>query len=73
MVDRVLLRPLPYPQPDRLAQVVTHFDRGDDQGGQTGGIWAVLADGVKSVDLATAASSPPRRTARTVRRCESRG
>ena len=27
VVDRVLLRPLPYPAPDRLAQVVTHFDR----------------------------------------------
>jgi predicted permease len=53
VVDRVLLRPLPYPQPDRLAQVVTHFDRGDDQGGQTGGTWEVLVDGVKSVDLAT--------------------
>jgi putative ABC transport system permease protein len=53
VVDRVLLRPLPYPQPERLAQVFTHFDRGDDQGGQTGGTWEVLRDGVTSVDLAT--------------------
>ena len=27
VVDRVLLRPLPYPQPDRLAMVMTHFER----------------------------------------------
>ena len=25
VVDRVLLRPLPYPQPDRLAEVITRF------------------------------------------------
>ena len=30
VVDRVLLRPLPYPDPSRLAQVVTHFDRRGD-------------------------------------------
>jgi len=53
VVDRVLLRPLPYPQPERLVQVMTHFDRGDDQGGQTGGTWEVLRDGATSVDLAT--------------------
>ena len=28
VVDRVLLRPLPYPQPERLAEVVTRFSRG---------------------------------------------
>src|SRR6266566_3721124 len=54
VVDRVLLRPLPYPQPERLAQVVTYFERSaSNQGGQTGGIWEVLRDGVTSVDLAT--------------------
>ena len=39
VVDRVLLRALPYPQPDRLAQVVTHLDRrgpgNNDEVGQT--------------------------------------
>ena len=53
VVDRVLLRPLPYPQPERLAQVVTQFTGGDVANGQTGGAWEVLAAGVKTVDLAT--------------------
>jgi len=57
VVDRVLLRALPYPQPDRLAQVVTHFDRtGYDGIGQTGGTWEVLHDHVTTVDLATTSS-----------------
>src|SRR5438128_103548 len=54
VVDRVMLRPLPYPQPERLAQLVTHFDRtGYDAVGQTGGVWEVLAAGVKTLDVAT--------------------
>ena len=28
VVDRVLLRPLPYPEPDRLAMVITRFSQG---------------------------------------------
>ena len=32
VVDRVLLRQLPYPDAERLAQVVTHFEpRGNDE------------------------------------------
>src|SRR5471032_468646 len=54
VVDRVLLRPLPYPQPERLAQVITRFDRGGgDQGGQTGGTWEILHNDAKSLDFAT--------------------
>jgi putative ABC transport system permease protein len=30
VVDRVLLRPLPYPQPDRLVQVITRSDQGGE-------------------------------------------
>ncbi|HYM23169.1 MAG TPA: ADOP family duplicated permease [Vicinamibacterales bacterium] len=53
VVDRVLLRPLPYPEPDRLAEVMTHFDRGGEDGdGQTGSTWEALRDGVASMDLA---------------------
>lgn len=53
VVDRVLLRPLPYPQPDRLAMVTTHFERrGNNESGQTGGIWEVLRDHVTLADVA---------------------
>jgi hypothetical protein len=45
VVDRVLLRPLPYPDSDRLAQVATHFDsRGTDKIGQNGATWEALRD-----------------------------
>jgi predicted permease len=53
VVDRVLLRSLPYPGPDRLALVITQFARGDIGYGQTGGIWEVLQRGTTSVDVAT--------------------
>src|SRR5262245_54327826 len=54
VVDRVLLRPLPYPAPERLAQVVTRFERtGAEAIGQTGGTWEALRPAVTSVDLAT--------------------
>src|SRR5437870_13228608 len=55
VVDRVLLRPLPYPQPERLAEVVTRFSRGDIGYGQSGGVWEVLQRGVTSLDVATTA------------------
>src|SRR5881409_1218759 len=53
VVDRVLLRPLPYPHPDRLAEIVTRWDGGGDDGiGQTGMTWELLRDGVPSMELA---------------------
>jgi predicted permease len=56
IVDRVLLRALPFPEPSRLVQVTTHFDKsGDDETGQTGGTWEVLRAGVTAVDLAVTA------------------
>jgi predicted permease len=52
VVDRVLLRPLPYPEPERLAQVMTHFDRrGNDEIGQTGGTWEGLRDRIATADI----------------------
>ena len=56
IVDRVLLRPLPYPQPERLAMVMTHFDKNNnDEAGQTGGIWEVVRDHVTTADVAVLA------------------
>src|SRR5262245_19061561 len=55
VVDRVLLRPLAYPQPERLAEVITRFSRGDIGYGQTGGLWEVLQRGVTTAELATTA------------------
>ncbi|HEY7290758.1 MAG TPA: ABC transporter permease [Vicinamibacterales bacterium] len=53
VVDRVLVRSLPFPDPDRLAQVVTHFDRtGNDEIGQTGATWEALRDHVTTADMA---------------------
>ena len=52
VVDRVLLRPLPYPEPDRLAEVMTHFERsGSDADSQTGGAWLALR-AAPAIDLA---------------------
>ena len=48
VVDRVLLRPLPYPQPDRLAQIVRHAEGpgvNDDETGQAGVTWVALQEG----------------------------
>jgi predicted permease len=55
VVDRVLLRSLPYPEPERLVEVVTHFATGEDETGQTGSTWEHLRDGVSSLDLAATA------------------
>jgi hypothetical protein len=65
VVDHLLLRPLPYPQPDRLAVVVTHSERDggtSDNIGQTGSTWLALresstggaaAPGAPAIDVAS--------------------
>jgi predicted permease len=48
VVDRVLLRPLPYPQPDRLAMVVRHYEGAgisEDDVSQAGVTWVALQEG----------------------------
>jgi putative ABC transport system permease protein len=55
IVDHLIVRPLPYPQPDRLAMVVRHIERNgvtDDMISQTGATWIALRDGAPSIDLA---------------------
>lgn len=48
VVDRVLLRPLPYPRPDRLAMVVRHYQGAaalPDDISQSGHVWVTLRSG----------------------------
>jgi predicted permease len=59
LVDRLLVRPLPYPDGDRLATVVRHYQRGGLQGegtNQNGATWLALSAGVTALDLAVAGS-----------------
>ena len=58
VIDATLLRPLPYPEPDRLAGIVTHFryhGEEGDQHGQTGATWELIRD--HATDLAAAVYS----------------
>jgi hypothetical protein len=56
VVDRVLLRPLPYPHPERLAMITRHYEGGgatEDDTSQSGFAWIALRDGAAAVlDLA---------------------
>src|SRR5262245_38643693 len=59
VVDRVLVRPLPYPHPERLALVVRHYQAAtvtEDDTGQAGVTWEALRAGAGEVlDLAATA------------------
>src|SRR5215471_6928222 len=60
VVDATLLRPLPYPEPGRLAQIVIRTRVNDDEGlqqFQNGATWQQLSKLVKSTDLAVYRSS----------------
>jgi putative ABC transport system permease protein len=55
VVDRVLLRPLPYPRPDRLAVVVRHYQGAgsEDDVSQAGVTWVALREGASKLDVAS--------------------
>src|SRR6266540_3878313 len=56
VVDRVLLRPLPYPQADRLAMVVRHYQgarASEDDVSQAGVTWVALREGASKLDVAS--------------------
>src|SRR4030081_3865304 len=63
VVDRVLLRPLPYPRPERLAMVVRHIEGGgisEDDTGQAGAAWEALQPGAPAArDITTTAVGRP--------------
>lgn len=59
MVDTVLLRPLPYPEPERLAQVVVHVrgPRGEGtRDAQTGAAFELVRDHSSGIDVAVQGS-----------------
>ena len=56
LADSILLRPLPYPDPDRLAvvNVLTRSSEGQDEGDSVDGwMWEALHDRATTVDAAT--------------------
>jgi predicted permease len=55
VVDAVLLRPLPYPEPERLGEVIARYrTKGavDDEDAQTGQTWFLLRDHARAFDTA---------------------
>ncbi len=52
VLDAVLLKPLPYPEPDRLALVVTTHDKGDANDSQTGALFLAVHDRATLLDTA---------------------
>jgi predicted permease len=60
VVDSVLFRPLPYPEPQRLAWIseLQHTPEGDyEQTAQNGRRWGFLRDNVRTLDLAVSSAS----------------
>jgi len=55
VLDAVLLRPAPYPEPDRLAMLITAYRYHGHEGtndSQTGALFEAVRDGIGSLDLA---------------------
>ncbi len=62
VLDSVLFRPAPYPQPDRLAMVVTaHREQGgeDINHGQTGALFEAVREGAPGLDVAAWSGDKP--------------
>src|SRR6185295_8245511 len=61
VVDAVLLKPLPYPEPERLA-IVTTTVRGDsavnEDTAQNGATWLVIRDRARTIDPAVYSTWP---------------
>jgi predicted permease len=59
VVDRILLRPLPYPRADRLATITRHYERGgagSDSYSIDGTTWLALREALPDLDIALTGS-----------------
>src|ERR1700732_2479463 len=59
VIDATLLRPLPYPEPGRLAEIVIHFrshSKEGDQRYQTDATWELVRDHATDLDSAAYSS-----------------
>lgn len=52
VLDAVLLKTLPYPDPDRLALLVTAHDKGEANDSQTGALFEAVRDGASMLEIA---------------------
>jgi predicted permease len=52
VLDAVLLKTLPYPDPDRLALLVTAHDKGEVNDSQTGALFEAVRDGASLMEIA---------------------
>ena len=52
VLDAVLLKTLPYPDPDRLALLVTAHDKGEVNDSQTGALFEAVRDGASMLEVA---------------------
>ncbi len=61
LVDRLLVRPLPYPEADRLGTIIRYYERGSRNSGvgynTDGSTWVAMRDGVTDLDIAVSAGA----------------
>ena len=60
LVDRLLMRPLPYPEADRLVTIVRHYETAGGSGegySVAGATWFAMRDGVPDLDMALTGGS----------------
>src|SRR4030095_6219879 len=60
IVDRLLLRPLPYPHADRLATIARHYERGgqtNDSYSIDGTTWLAFREALPDLDMALVGSA----------------
>jgi len=61
LVDRLIVRPLPYPDSDRLGTIIRYYERGGRNSGTgyntDGATWVAMRGGIPDLDIAVAAGA----------------